>query len=137
MPARWTGTHRDILTPMDVRVESTPNYIFATLTGDHSLEEVLKAFHEAYEAAFSRSTGLVLIDCSRLDGELTTVERFQLGESGAAYWTNKSWNIMPKIAVVGNAPVIDGFAAIVASNRGVEAQTFLEIRQALEWLGVR
>jgi hypothetical protein len=111
--------------------------VFATLTGSHSLEEVLKAFHGAYEAAFCRGLGLILIDCSGLDGELTTVERFELGESGATYWSQKAWRIMPRIAVVGKAPVIDGFAALVASNRGVEAQTFSEVQQALDWLGIR
>ena len=122
---------------MDVRVESRPNYVFATLAGGHSLEEVLKAFQATYDAAFGRGLWLILVDCSGLEGELTTVERFELGERGATYWASKSWNISPKIAVVGRVPVVDGFAALVASNRGLEAQTFSELQQARDWLGVR
>jgi hypothetical protein len=122
---------------MDLRVESQPNYVFATLIGGHSLEEVLNVFSAIYDEAFGRGLGLILIDCSGLEGELSAVERFELGKHGAAYWVSKSWNIAPKIAVVGRAPVIDGFAALVASNRGVEAQTFSEVPQALKWLGIR
>jgi len=45
--------------------------------------------------------------------------------------------MIPKIAVVGKPPVIDGLGAVVASSGGVDVQTFSEVQQALEWLGVR
>jgi len=83
-------------------------------------------------AARGSSSSIVL----GLEGTLSTLERLSLGESGVAYWSGKSWKIIPKIAVVGEAPVIDGFAALVASNRGIDAQTFSEVQLALDWLEV-
>jgi len=41
---------------------------------------------------------------------------------------------IPKVAFVGTPPAIDGFGAIVASNRGFLAKTFSELPKALDWL---
>jgi hypothetical protein len=38
------------------------------------------------------------------------------------------------LAIVGNPPLVNGFAALVASNRGVTVTTFSDTRQAVEWL---
>jgi hypothetical protein len=65
---------------MDVKVESTPNYVFATLTGPQSPQEVLQAFESIYDAAFGRGSRLILIDCSGLDGSLSTFERLRSGK---------------------------------------------------------
>jgi len=122
---------------MEVKLESRTHYLHATLIGPLSLEGILQAFQAAYDVAFGRGSGLILFDCSGLDGKLSSHDRLTLGESGAAYWSSRSWRITPRIAVVGNAPVIDGFAALVASNRGVNALTFSEVQEALDWLGIR
>jgi hypothetical protein len=111
-------------------------YVLATMTGSQSIKEVLQAFEETFDAAFNRGLGLILIDCSGLDGELSTFERFSLGKSGVAYWSARSSKIIPKIAVVGKLPVIDGFGAVVASSGGVETRTFPEVPDALTWLGI-
>jgi len=122
---------------MDVRVESRRSHVFATLTGPHSLEEALQAFEATYDAAFDRGLRLILVDCSGLDGALSPRERFTLGKTGVNYWSTRSSKMIPKIAVVGKPPVIDGLGAVVASSGGIDVQTFLEVQQALEWLGVR
>jgi hypothetical protein len=41
--------------------------------------------------------------------------------------------MLPKIAVVGQAPMIDGFGALVASSGGVNARTFSAVQEALNW----
>jgi hypothetical protein len=122
---------------MDVSVESRRSYVLATLTGPHSLEEALKAFQATYDEAFGRGFRLILLDCSGLDGALSTRERFTLGKSGVEYWSSRSSKMIPKIAVVGKPPVIDGLGALVASSGGIEVQTFPEVQEALKWLGVR
>jgi hypothetical protein len=38
------------------------------------------------------------------------------------------------VAVVGTPPVIDAFAALVASNRGVTTETFSDTNNAIAWL---
>jgi hypothetical protein len=127
----------DILTSMDVRIESRRSYVLATLTGPHSLEEALKAYELTYDTAFNRGLRFILVDCSGLDGALSTRERFILGKSGVDYWSSRSSKMIPKIAVVGKPPVVDGLGAVVASSGGIEVQTFPEVQEALKWLGVR
>jgi len=121
---------------MEVKLGSGAEYLHATLTGSLSLKDLLQAFETTYDAAVSRGLRCILIDCSGLDGELSTMDRYSLGESGIAYWSSRLAQVVPKIAVVGKPPVIDGFAALVASNRGIDASTFSEIQRALDWLGV-
>lgn len=122
---------------MEVKIELREDYLSAALVGPLALEELLGAFEAAYDAAFDRGLRLILIDGSGLDGEMSTRDRFLLGKSAVAYWSSKAWKMIPKIAVVGQAPLIDGFAAVVATSGGVNARTFPDVPEALNWLGIR
>jgi len=122
---------------MDVKVESRRSYVVATFTGPYSLTEALQAYEATYDAAFGQGLRLILVDCSRLDGAPSPQERFTLGKSGLNYWLARSSKMLPKIAVVGKPPVINGLGALVASDGGIQVRTFPEVQQALEWLGVR
>ena len=121
---------------MEVKIELRTDHLNATFSGPLSQEELSQAFESAYDAAFNQGLRLILIDCSGLDGRLSTRDRFLLGKSGVAYWSTRSWKMLPKIAVVGQAPLIDGFAALVASSGGVNARTFSAVQDALNWLGI-
>jgi hypothetical protein len=135
----------DWLNSVEVKFDPRADCVLATFAGPFSLEELLEAFHKTYESATEQGLRLILIDCSGLDGMLSTQERFKLGESAVAYWLGKSpetnWlskpaGIRPKIAIVGKVPLVDGFGALAASNRGVNAKAFSEVPQALGWLGL-
>jgi hypothetical protein len=84
------------------------------------------------DAALEKGLDKILVDCFALEGELSTLERYKLGCTIAEYCKSRSMN--PKVATVGKLPVIDGFAALVASNRGLIAETFTELPPALDWL---
>ena len=122
---------------MDVTVESRRSYVVGTFTGPYSLNEALQANEATYDAAFGQGLRLILVDCSGLDGEPSPRERFTIGKSGLSYWSSRASKMIPKIAVVGKPPVINGLGALVASDGGIQVQTFPEVREALEWLGVR
>jgi hypothetical protein len=74
----------------------------------------------------------ILVDCSSVEGELSTLDRYELGRSVAEYCNSRSTT--PKIATVGKLPLITGFAALVASNRALVAETFSELQEAIDWL---
>jgi hypothetical protein len=120
-----------------VKIESRADYVNATLSGPLSLQELLRAFEAAYSAAFDQGLRVILIDCSELGGKLSTGDRFSLGKSGVDYWSSRSGKMIPKIAVVGKAPLIDGFGALVARSGGVNACTFSAVQEALNWLGIQ
>jgi hypothetical protein len=122
---------------MEVTIESSADRLNAIFTGLLSLEELHRAFEPAYDAAFNQGLHFIFIDCSGLNGEMSTTDRYWLGKSAVDYWSSKSWKMIPKIAVVGEAPLIDGFGAIVASAGGVNARTFSAIQEALDWFSTR
>jgi hypothetical protein len=87
---------------------------------------------DTIDVAVERGVRLIVLDCSALQGNLTSSERFKVGESGAAYAFSKARKLRPKVALVGKPPLTDGFAIIVAANRGINAKTFSEVPQALD-----
>src|SRR5579864_4849608 len=121
---------------MEVKFDSRTDCVFATITGSLSPAGLLQVFYKILDAALERGLGLILVDFSALDGNLTASDRFNLGESAAVYFSSRSRQLRPRIAVVGKAPLIDGFGATVASNRGLNAKAFWDIQQALDWLGI-
>ena len=71
------------------------------------------------------------MDVSAAQGDLCCVDRYDLGKTSADYYVSKS---AFKGATVGKPPLVDGFAAVVASNRGVTAETFSDTTRAADWL---
>jgi len=121
---------------MEVKFDPRTDCVFATVTGPMAPERMLPIFYSIIDTAIERALGRILIDFSESDGTLATGERFNLGERTAAYYLSKSRTIRPKIASVGKAPLVDGFGAMVASNRGLNAKAFSDVQQALDWLGI-
>ena len=104
----------------------------ATAAGRVSLSDAISVFTKACEVAGQRGFHLILVDCLSVEGELSTMERYELGRTVAEYCSSRT--MTPKIATVGEPPLIDGSAARVASNRGLVAETFSELQKAMEWL---
>src|SRR5215469_4825165 len=85
-------------------------------------------FRKAVDAAVEEGINLILVDCSAMTSVLSRLERYNLGSLGAEYALQRT--IALKVAVVGTPPVIDGFGALVASNRGVTTETFSDTSNA-------
>ena len=117
---------------MMVRLELKEPYLLATFAGRVSLSEVIEDFKKTCDAAAKRGFDKILVDCLAVEGELSTLERYELGRTVAEYCQRRSMN--PKIATVGYPPLINGFGALVASNRGLVAETFSEFQKVVEWL---
>jgi hypothetical protein len=121
---------------MEVNFDSRTDCVFATIAGRMSPDELPQVFYKVIDAALERGVAPILVNFSALDGNLTASERFTLGESVAAYTLSKSRTIRLRIAIVGKAPLVDGFGALASSNRGLNAKAFSEIPPALDWLGI-
>jgi hypothetical protein len=65
-------------------------------------------------------------------GELSVMNLYAIGKAMAEYCLSKS--IHAKLAVIGKPPIVTGFGAEVASNRGLTSKTFSESQSALNWL---
>jgi hypothetical protein len=120
---------------MDFTIESRNGLVWVTVTGQISLNNAVGIFQETFDAAIELGTNLVLIDCTAMTGVLSELERYHLGRISADYALQRSEGSKAlKVAVVGTPPVINGFAALVASNRGVTTETFSDTIDAVEWL---
>ena len=119
---------------MDLKVESRDGVLVATAAGRVSLSEAIRLFPKACDVAAERDFDRILVDSLSVEGELSTMERYELGRTVAEYCNSRS--ITPKIATVGKPPLINGFAARVVWNRGLVAETFPELQKALDWLKV-
>ena len=117
---------------MDFTLESRDDVLWVTATGQASLNKAVVVLEKAVDAAVERGTNLILVDCSAVTGKLSVLQQYEVGSLGAEYALQKSKPL--KVAVVGQPPVIDGFAALVASNRGVTTETFSDTSNAVEWL---
>jgi hypothetical protein len=116
---------------MDLRVESRDGVLVAMAAGRVSLSDAISLFTKACDVAIERDFDRILVDCLSVEGELSTMERYELGRTVAEYCNSMS--ITPKIATVGKRPLINGFAALVAWNRGLVAETFPELQK--HWTG--
>ena len=119
---------------LDVTFESKEGYLLVTATGRVTFSEALAAYKRACDLTVEKGLDQILVDALAVEGELSTLERYDFGRTMAEYCKSRSIN--PKVATVGKPPTItqDGFGALVASNRGLTAETFSDLQRALDWL---
>jgi hypothetical protein len=117
---------------MDLTFEPRDGFLLATATGQVSLDAVLELHRKICDAATKGGFNKILYDCSAITGELSVLEEYEIAKTIAAYCVSKSVN--PKVALIGRPPSVTGFAAQVASNRGLLVSAFSERQAGLDWL---
>jgi hypothetical protein len=101
-------------------------------SGAVRLEEAMGVVTKAFRDAIAGKARGILMDMTGLTGVLSAQQRFQLGARTAEMVGG--FEKPPRVAIVGKPPVIDGFAALVAHNRGVTVELFPDEESALGWL---
>jgi hypothetical protein len=93
-------------------------------------------FIRVFDGAIELGTNLILGDCSAVTSVLSGLERYNLSVASAQnmLYRDPRISLAVKVAVVGTPPVIDGFAALVASNRGITTETFSDTTDAVALL---
>jgi hypothetical protein len=121
--------------PMQLTLVPQDGFLLATAEGRVSIEEeILRVFKNVIDTATERGFDKILIDFWGVTGSLSDFDRYDIGKAMAEYCRNKS--IHPIVAVIGKPPIVTGFGAEVASNRGLISMTFSESQAALNWLRV-
>jgi hypothetical protein len=118
---------------VDTKIESRDGLLWITATGWVSLIEAAGILNHVSEEAVEHQLTRVLVDCSMLEGELSIADRYELGRKMA---NSAIKSHVTRIAFVGYPPLVNGFAALVASNRGAVAATFSDLDEAISWLRV-
>jgi hypothetical protein len=117
---------------MDLTLESRDGFLLATATGRVSSTEAQEWCKNICDPAAERGFNRIVLDCLGVEGELSDLERYEIGKSMAETCLNHS--MFPTIALVGKPPTVTGFEALVARNRGLTVFTFPERQAGLEWL---
>src|SRR5215475_12745843 len=107
---------------LQANIEVHGDLLTVTLRGEWSFNAALHLLKLTFDSALEERASLILVDCLAMKSTFTTHDRYELGMESQNYLQSR-W-MVPRIAVVGNPPAVDGFAALVASNRGVTTRVF-------------
>jgi hypothetical protein len=119
---------------MDLRldIELREGLLLATASGDVTLEAAARLLKEACDLANEKRVSKILVTALAVNGELSTLERYDLGTQVAQYIQQRHLNV--KMAFLGKRPTTDGFGARVAQNRGMVVEVFYNEQEAMNWL---
>ena len=121
---------------IELTFEERTSYLYARAVGIFNLREAKDCFRRIVEVAAQEKLLRVLFDARDLKGNMTTMDRYTLGDSLTKEILEKKNQVLPRIAIVGNEPFIDPqrFGETVARNRGSLLKVTTDIDQALQWL---
>ncbi len=108
--------------------------MLVTARGTLAFDATLRLLKQVCDTAAEKQVNKILVNSLAVDGDLTTLERYQLGVEIAAYIMQRQKNT--RLAIVGLPPAIDGFGVRVAQNRGMTVEVFSTQQEALNWLDI-
>ena len=116
-------------------IEDT-NFMTLIASGTYSLERAIHLCKLSIDTCFSYNKSKILVDITKVTGNVPFFDRFQYAEALAQYKSTHALTKVSKIALVGREPLIDKnrFGETVAVNRGVNIKVFTELNDALAWL---
>jgi len=118
--------------PTDVEMIPHEGYVEARYLGTYSFEGYKARMEVSVRSCLERKHVLLLVDITALVGYRPSVaERHKFGVYGAELSRD-----LNKVAVVATLEQVgpEPFASMVARNRGLRIQVFLDRAQAVEWL---
>jgi hypothetical protein len=121
-------------------VEPRAGYLYATLSGEFSVSGAQSAFRGVLQAAARSRQARMLLDCTRVTGEMTIADRLAFGSFIAEEQQRMLAQLpaAPQVAILAVPPIMDPgrFTQAVANNRGVRLRASDSLPELLSWLGV-
>ena len=126
---------------MDVKIQQEEGFLNVRVTGRFSLAEANKGLIQMFEAVARHRAARVLVDCSDLQGSITTMQNFDHATFAAEMineYSHRGVSMATRFAyiTVGAFSDPDKFAETVAVNRGLDVRTFDNADDALRWLEI-
>jgi hypothetical protein len=117
---------------LQVKLDTSGELLLAVVSGTVSFDAVWQVLREICDAATQKRLVRILVDALGAHGVTTTVDRYNLGLKLVTYCGQHK--LCPRIAFIGQSPVVDGFGVLVAKNRGLVAERFPNWNQAMDWV---
>lgn len=114
------------------------DHVCMVCEGDYVLTDALHIIQTALETADRNKLLKILFDWRNVQGQLTTMQRYELAEQGASLYAKMPAAGRILIAMVNNEETVDPerFGEEVAINRGVPLKVTTDMQEALMWLGI-
>ncbi len=104
-------------------------YVSFALSGLTETGLITQYMRDIGSDADALACGAVLIDLLGLESDLTHAKRFHIGQMAA-----EAFRPLRRVAVLQQPSELRGFTAMVASNRGLVAESFTRVDEAVAWL---
>jgi hypothetical protein len=114
----------------DVEIEERDGFLEARFLGRFAVDRFNRQVDAAALACRQRKLSLLLIDVTRLQADLSTLDRFDIGSHGARVASDL------KVAMFSAPELVDPkkFGVLVARNRGLTIDIFTDRKAAVDWL---
>src|SRR5262245_52340955 len=117
---------------LQIDLDTDGELLLAVVSGTMSFDSTWHVLQQICDTALQKELTRILVDALGAQGVVTTIDRYSLGVKLVTYCAeHKLW---PRLAFVGQPPVIDGFGVLVAKNRGLNIERFPHLEEALEWV---
>jgi hypothetical protein len=114
----------------DIQIFPQQGYLEVRFLGAFAVPRFNRQVDLAVRACLERGLSLLLLDYTPLTPVPTTVERFEISTHGA-----KACAALTKVAGFATpAQRGDKFGAMVARNRGLNVDVFIDKAEAIQWL---
>ena len=125
---------------MQFEVEPRLGYLYATVSGPFTLAPALSGYRTVLQEAARYGVARMLLDCTRVTGEMTVADRLAFGTFMAEEQQRMAAQLpeAPQVAILAVPPIMDPgrFTQSVANNRGVRMRASDSLQELLSWLGV-
>jgi hypothetical protein len=114
----------------DLQIEVHSGWLEAQLLGELTASHFLDQLPKVIQACRDHAIGVVLLNTTAMEGQLSTLERYQMGAQAAVLGMGL------RMAMLARPDTMDPekIGAVVARNRGLDAETFTDREKALSWL---
>lgn len=121
-------------------IEPRGGYLYVVISGDFELSSALDAYRAMLQAAARHRQPRMLLDCTRVTGEMTMSDRLAFGGFMADEQNRMLGQLpaAPQVAILALPPIMDPgrFTQAVANNRGVRMRASESLQELLSWLQV-
>ena len=125
---------------MQFEVEARAGYLYASVSGRFELAGAQAFYRQMLQLAARHRLPRMLLDCTRVTGEMTIADRLAFG----SFMADEQQRMLsqlpeaPQVAILAVPPIMDPgrFTQSVANNRGVRMRASESLQELLSWLEV-
>jgi hypothetical protein len=117
-------------TEKELEVLDRDSFLEIRLLGEFSIARFKRQTEAASAACRDRKKGKMLVDMSSITAQLTTMERFDL----ASHAVRATAGLKVALLVIPTFLDPNKFGLVVAQNRGMTVDAFMDRQRAVDWL---